>query len=130
MRTRFEQGRGVRDERRGGVVLGEDVRIDEVKGGITGGDHAIFEERKSWLDGIAILRTTSKVVRHRMCKRAPLRHAVCVAVGEGTDSVVAGANQYLLRTTLCFSGAHFSCWDISIFSIASGMERSSSVALR
>lgn len=47
MTTRFEQGRGVRDERRGGVVLGEDRDVDEVKGGVTSGDHAILELRKS-----------------------------------------------------------------------------------
>lgn len=93
MRTRFEQRRGVRNERRGGVVVGEDVCVDEVNGGMTAGDQVIFDERKSWLDGRAILRTTSKVLRHRICKRAPLTHAVCVAVGEGTDNVVAGADQ-------------------------------------
>lgn len=74
-------------------MVGEDVRVDEVKGGMTGGDQVIFDERKSWVDGRAIVRTTSKVLRHRICKRAPLTQAVCVAVGEGTDNVVAGANQ-------------------------------------
>ena len=36
-----------------------------------------------------MLRTISEVVRHRICKRAPLTHATCVAAGEGTESVVA-----------------------------------------
>lgn len=85
-------------------MVGEDVRVDEVKDGMTGGDQVIFEERKSWLDGRAILRTTSKVLRYRICKRAPLTEAVCVAVGEGTDNAV-----------------DLICWDISIFSIALDM---------
>jgi hypothetical protein len=76
MRTRFEQGRGVREDRRGGVESGEGLDVEEVNGGMVGDDQAILELLRSWLDGIAILRTISKVVRHRICKRAPLRHAV------------------------------------------------------
>jgi hypothetical protein len=95
---RFEQGRGVREERRGGVdadgLREVDREVDEVKGGITGGDHASFELRTSWLDGSSILRVISNVVRHRICRRAPLRHATCVAVGDGTETDVAGAGQW------------------------------------
>ena len=104
------------------MLLGEeDVRVDEFKGGIVGGDQAIFEVRRSWLDGIAILRTTSRVARHRICKRAPWMHAVCVAVGDGTDSVVAGSDQRLRHAISLDS--HLSCSEISIFSIAVDMER-------
>ena len=69
--------------------MGEDVRVDGFEDETIAGDQAIFEVRRSWLDGSAILRTTSKVERQYICKRAPWTHAVCVAVGDGTDSVVA-----------------------------------------
>ena len=93
MRTRFEHGRGVREDRRGGVELGEGRDVDEVSGGRVGADQAILEFLRSWLEGIAILRTISNVVRQRICKRAPLRHATCVAVGDGTEALVAGTDQ-------------------------------------
>jgi hypothetical protein len=48
---RFEQGCGVRKDRRGGVeadgLREVDRKVDKVNGGITGGDHAIFEFRRS-----------------------------------------------------------------------------------
>jgi hypothetical protein len=51
MRMRFEQGCGVRKDRRGGVeadgLREVDREVDKVNGGITGGDHAIFEFRRS-----------------------------------------------------------------------------------
>ena len=73
--------------------MGEDVGVDDVKSEVTGGDHAIFEVRKSWVDGTIMLRTISKVERHRICKRAPLTYAVCVAAGEGTASAEADLGQ-------------------------------------
>jgi hypothetical protein len=91
MSRRFEQGRGVREERRGGVEAEEGLEVDAIRGGTTGGDHVIFELRRSLLDGNGILRTISYVVRHLISKRAPLRHAICAAVGDGTEEHVASA---------------------------------------
>ena len=47
MRTRFEHGRGVREDRWGGVELGEDRDVDEVSGGRVGADQAILEFLRS-----------------------------------------------------------------------------------
>jgi hypothetical protein len=44
---RFEHGRGMREERRGGVEVDEGRDVEEVNGGTTGGDHDIFEFRSS-----------------------------------------------------------------------------------
>lgn len=81
-RTRFDCGAC---ELREGVDL---LVVDEWQE-LPGGDQAIRELRASWLDGIAILRIISKVVRHRICSRAPERQALCDAVGDGTESDVA-----------------------------------------
>ena len=87
----------MREERRGGVELDGFPDVDredkEVNGGISAGDHTIFEFRRSLLDGKGMLRIISKVLRHRICRRAPLRHATCVAVGDGMETDVAGAGQ-------------------------------------
>jgi hypothetical protein len=90
---RFEHGRGVREDRRGGVELGERRNVEEANSGVVGDDQAMREFLRSWFEGIAILRTISKVVRQRICRRAPLRHATCVAVGDGTEALVAGTDQ-------------------------------------
>jgi hypothetical protein len=90
----------VREERRGGVEVDGfrdvDREIEEVNGGRTGGDHAMFDFLRSWLDGSGMLRIISKVVKHLICMRAPLRHATCVAVGDGTETDVAGAGQWIV----------------------------------
>jgi len=57
------------------VEVDEGRDVDEANTGVVGGDHTILEAFKSWFDGIAIFRTTSNVVRHWICKRAPLRYA-------------------------------------------------------
>lgn len=64
---------------------------DEGEGEGKGGDHATRELRRSCDDGSAILRTSSKVVRHRICRRELERHATCVALGDGTETDVAAA---------------------------------------
>lgn len=56
---------------------------------VVGGDHAILELRKSCEEGSGMLRIISKEARQRICRRAPERHATCVAVGEGTEVEVA-----------------------------------------
>lgn len=84
---RFERGRGGRDERRGGV----EAEVDVLNVGIVGGDQVILVLRVLCADCKGILRMISKVVRHRICKRAPNRHAVCDAVGDGTERDVANA---------------------------------------
>lgn len=76
-------------ERRGGV---DSPSVDALKE-LDCGDHARRELRVSWLFGIAILRTISNVVRHRICRRVPERHAMCDAVGDGTECEVATADQ-------------------------------------
>ena len=79
--TRFERSVGV-EERRGGVTL--------PAAGFAGGDHAMRELRTSCEAGRGMLRTRSKVVRERIWRRAPERHAMWDAVGEGTEGDVAG----------------------------------------
>jgi hypothetical protein len=69
-------------ERHGGVDAPADDALDE----LVCGDHAMRDVRVSWLDGIGMLRTTSNVDRHRIWRRAPARHAMCDAVGDGTES--------------------------------------------
>jgi hypothetical protein len=85
MSTRFEAGRGVRRD----FVGVETEAAGEGEG--EGGDHAMREPRRSCDDGNAILRTSSKVIRHRICRRELERHATCVALGDGTEIDVAGA---------------------------------------
>jgi hypothetical protein len=58
---------------------------DEALRGFGGGDQVIREPFKSWLEESVILRTISKVVRHRICSRAPERQAMCDAVGDATE---------------------------------------------
>jgi hypothetical protein len=76
---RFE---GAACERREGV----DTLLVGVWSKLDCGDHARRELRVSWLVGIGILRTTSKVARHRICSRALARQAMCDAPGDGTES--------------------------------------------
>jgi hypothetical protein len=47
MSMRCEDGRGVRDDERGGVELGERLDVGEVNGGRVGGDQASLELLKS-----------------------------------------------------------------------------------
>lgn len=54
-----------------------------------GGDQAIRELRVSCDCGSGILRTISRDVRQRICRRAPERAAMCAAVGDGTPGDVA-----------------------------------------
>lgn len=49
------------------------------------------EARRSCEEGSGMLRIISNVDRQRIWRRAPKRHAVCEAVGDGTESDVAGA---------------------------------------
>ena len=70
-------------ERRGGV------EASWYAAALDGGDHATREVRKSWLDGSAMLRTTSFVAKDRTCRRAPARQAMCEAEDEGTAIDVA-----------------------------------------
>jgi hypothetical protein len=84
---RFEHNAGAR---RGGV----DSPFVDVLKALDGGDHASRELRASWLFGIAVLRTISNVMRHRIWRRAPEIPAMCDAVGDGTECDVAVADQY------------------------------------
>lgn len=67
---------------RGGVAAPEDD--------VEGGAHAMRELRTSCEEGNTILRTSSRVVRERIWRRAPVRHAMWDAVGDATESDVAG----------------------------------------
>lgn len=67
--------------RRGGVNEDEEA----------GGDHARRELRRSWEGGSVMLRSISRVVRHRIWRRAPDRLAAWLADGEGRTRDVAGA---------------------------------------
>jgi hypothetical protein len=82
MSRRFEAGRGVRRD-----LVG--VETDAVWEESGGGDQARREMRASSDDGSAMLRTSSNVVRHRICRRELDRHATCVALGDGTETDVA-----------------------------------------
>lgn len=85
MRTRFESGRGGRRD---------DVDAEYVVWGeAAGGDHARRANLASREGGRPMLRCSSNVVRHRIWRRPLARHAECVALGEGTDTDVAGADQ-------------------------------------
>jgi hypothetical protein len=77
-------------ERRGGV----DSPFEDALKASDSGDQVSREFLMSWLFGIAILRVISNVVRHRICRRAPERHAICDAVGDGTECEDATADQY------------------------------------
>lgn len=56
------------EERRGGVAAPFEAA--------DGGDHAIREVRTSWDEGRGMFRTSSKVMRDRIWRRAPDRHAM------------------------------------------------------
>ena len=77
---RFDFATGVR---RGGVQV---PFCDE----IVGGDQARRELRRSCEEGRGMLRIISRDWRHRIWRRAPERQAMCVAVGDGRESEVAG----------------------------------------
>ena len=79
-RTRCDRG-GIAEERRGGVAASFEH--------VDGGDHAIREVRTSCDEGRGILRTSSKVARDRIWRRAPARHAMWDAVGDGAERDVA-----------------------------------------
>lgn len=78
---RYDRGAGA-EERRGGVTL-PFAHVD-------GGDHAICDLRTSCDAGRGMLRTSSKVARERIWRRAPERHAMWDAVGDETERDVAG----------------------------------------
>jgi hypothetical protein len=78
----LEAGRGVRRD-----LVG--VETDVACEGSEGGDQARRELRISRDDGSPMLRTSSKVVRHRICRRELDRQATCVASGDGTETDVA-----------------------------------------
>lgn len=80
--TRLEAGRGVRRD-----LVG--VETDAACEGSEGGDQARRDVRTSSDDGSPMLRTSSNVTRHRICRRELDRHAACVALGDGTETDVA-----------------------------------------
>lgn len=81
------------------------VRRDDVDGeyefwdGAAGGDHARRAILTSTDAGSPMLRCISNVVRHRICRRPFERQAACVALGEGTDTDVAGMRQWYVATS-------------------------------
>lgn len=118
---RFERAAGGRDERRGGVVAVGEWERERCARGRAGGDHAIREVRRSCVAGRGMLRMISKVVRHRIWSRAPLRKAMCVAAGEATERDVPAAdeNLHILITKSKYS--HLNCGETSIFSMLKAM---------
>lgn len=64
-----------------------------------------------------MFRTISNVVKHRICRRAPKRHAMCEAAGEGTEREVAGTLLVLHCCDELWESVLLNWGEISMFSI-------------